>query len=214
MTTLIFVRHGQSQSNLEKRFTGQGNTELTELGRLQAERTADFLREYPIDAVYASDLHRAMDTAAPTARLHGLEVIPDPMLREVMAGDWEGKYYDDLLMEYPDSFPKWLNDLGHAHPEGGESVVEVAERVYAEVDRLLERHRGGCIALFSHATPARLMGCRWFGYAPEDAARMTGCGNASVSVVEYDDEMTFHVVHYGYDEHQGEFATRLPGKLG
>ena len=97
MTTLIFVRHGQSQSNLEKRFTGQGNTELTKLGRMQAERTAAFLKDYPIEAVYASDLNRAMDTARPTAQMHGLEVIPDPMLREVNAGLWEEKPYDELL---------------------------------------------------------------------------------------------------------------------
>lgn len=214
MTTLIVVRHGQSQSNLEKRFTGQGNTELTELGRMQAERTAEFLKDYPISVIYASDLNRAMDTARPTAAMHGLEIIPTPMLREVSAGQWEGKTYDQLMEEFEESYSKWLNDLGRAHPEGGESAVEVAERVYKEVDRILEAHCGQCIALFTHATPTRLLGCRWFGYAPEDAAKMTGCGNASVSVVEYDDEGNFRVVHYGYDEHQGELATRLPGKLG
>ena len=213
MTTLIVVRHGQSQSNLEKRFTGQGNTELTPLGRMQAERTAEFLKDYPISTIYASDLHRAMDTAKPTADMHGVEVIPDPALREVCAGQWEGKLYDDLAEEFGESFSKWLNDLGHAHPEGGESAVDVAERVYKEVDRILETHRGQCIALFTHATPTRMLGCRWFGRAPEDAASVRGCGNASVSVVEYDDEGNFRVVHYGYDEHQGELATRLPGKL-
>lgn len=214
MTTLIFVRHGQSQSNLEKRFTGQWNTELTPLGRMQAERTAAFLKDYPIDVIYASDLSRAMDTARPTARMHGLEVIPNPMLREVNAGLWKGRRYDELLERFYESYSCWLNDLGHAHPDGGESVVELAARVYGEVDRLLERHRGQCIAVFSHATPARLMGCRWFGKQPEEAGSMKGCSNASVSVVEYDDQMNAHVVYYGYDQHQGELSTRLPGKLG
>lgn len=214
MTTLIFVRHGQSQSNLEKRFTGQGETPLTELGRQQAQNTAQFLKDYPIRAIYASDLSRAMDTAAPTAALHGLQVTPDPALREVFAGAWEGRLYEELMREFPESYGRWLQDLGHAHPDCGESVVDLAARVYAEVDRLLERHRGACIALFSHATPVRMMGCRWFGKQPEEAATVKGCGNASVSVVEYEDDGSFRVLLYGYDGHQGQQATRLPGLLG
>ena len=214
MTTLIFVRHGQSQSNLEQRFTGQGDTLLTPLGERQAENTARFLKDYPIRAVYASDLTRAMQTALPTAQMHGLSVTPDPALREVFAGRWEGKYYDDLLRDFPESYSRWLNDLGNACPDGGERVTELARRVYLEVDRLLELHRGQCIALFSHATPARLMGCRWFGKRPEEASSVRGCGNASVSVVEYEDDGSFRVLLYDYDDHQGDAATKLPGRLG
>ncbi|MBQ9131903.1 MAG: histidine phosphatase family protein [Clostridia bacterium] len=214
MTTLIFVRHGQSQSNLEKRFTGQGETPLTALGQRQAQNTARFLKDYPIRAVYASDLSRAMDTARPTAELHGLSVIPTPALREVFAGNWEGKHYDELMREFPVTYAQWLQDLGHAWPDHGERVADLAARVYAQVDRLLERHRGSCIALFSHATPARMMGCRWQGVPPEEASSVKGCGNASVSVVEYDDNGSFRVLLYGYDAHQGEHATRLPGLLG
>ena len=77
MTTLIFVRHGQSESNLAKVFTGQGNTKLTPLGRAQAERTAEYLRDFPISRIYASDLDRAMETASPTAKFFGLEVVPN-----------------------------------------------------------------------------------------------------------------------------------------
>ncbi len=213
MTTLIFVRHGQSESNLAMRFTGQTDTVLTALGWQQAENTAKFLERYPIKYIYASDLTRVMQTAEPTAKKIGLEIIPDRALREIYAGEWEGKLYSELRAEFPESYRLWLEDIGRARPDGGESVVELSERIYAEVDRLLKKHRGECIALFSHAIPLRLMGCRWFGYAPQDAASVKGCSNASVSVVEYADDGGFRVLHYGYDAHHGENTTALPTGL-
>ncbi len=213
VTTLIFVRHGQSESNLAKVFTGQTDTLLTPLGHKQAENTAQFLKDYPITHIYASDLTRVIQTAEPTARMHGLPIVPDRALREIYAGEWEGKPYSALRESYPESYRVWLEDVGRARPDGGESIVELAARIYAEVDRLVEKHRGECIALFSHAMPARALGCRWFGYAPKDMAQVKGCANASVSVVEYGDDGTFRVIHYGYDAHQGENVTVLPTGL-
>ncbi len=210
MTTVIFVRHGQSRSNVEKIFTGQANTPLTELGLRQAARTAEFLKEYPISVIYASDLDRAMETARPTAELHSLPIHPDPALREVFAGEWEGLPYQTLLERYPDSFRRWGEDIGNAHPNGGESVKELQKRVVSEVERLVELHRGECIAMFSHATPARALGCHWLRRPTEEMARIPWVPNASVSVVEYDDNGDFRLVLYAYDQHQGEESTVLP----
>ena len=124
MTKMIFVRHGQSEANLLTIFAGHTDIPLTDLGRHQAENTAQFLKDYSIDAVYASDLLRAMQTAEPTARMHGLEIIPDVRLREIYAGDWEGVTFNDLLTLYPESFGiLWRTDCGRAHPENGESVL-------------------------------------------------------------------------------------------
>jgi broad specificity phosphatase PhoE len=210
MTTLIFVRHGQSESNLARVFTGQGNTALTSLGREQAERTAQYLKQFPITHIYASDLCRTMETAAPTARELGLEIIPTQALREIYAGEWEGKPYETLRQMFGTSYQMWLEDLGHAHPEGGESALELYQRVNREIDRLIRAHKGECIAVFSHATPARAVACRWFGFAPEDMAKVPWATNASVSIAEYDDDGNAQVIQYGYDGHQGDVATSFP----
>jgi broad specificity phosphatase PhoE len=214
MTTVIFVRHGQSESNLAKVFTGQNEVSLTALGREQAQNTARFLKDYPIDAIYSSDLSRAVETAEPTARMHGLEICPCEGLREVFAGEWEGRPYAELEERYAESYGKWINDMGHACPDGGESVLHLYDRVTETVDRLVERHRGGCIALFSHATPTRAMGCRWFNVPPEQMSQIKRIPNASVSVAEYRDDGSIHVLLYGYDEHQGDASTSLPQGLG
>lgn len=213
MTTLIFVRHGQSVSNLEMRFTGQKETLLTELGHAQAQATARFLERYPIDKIYSSDLTRAMQTAEYTAAAKGLPIIPSKAFREINAGLWEGLHYEDLKVRFPESYSRWLQDIGRAHANGGESVLELAARVYAETDRILSENQDKCVAIFTHATPVRMMGCRWFGIAPEDAAQVKFCSNASVSVAEYANNGSFHLVYYGYDGHQGENTTALPKGL-
>ena len=213
MTRLIIVRHGQSVSNLQKRFTGQNETDLTDLGRLQAENTARFLDHYRIDRIYASDLSRAMETARPTAARQGLEVIPEKGFREINAGLWEGMEYQAIRETYTEDYRVWLTDLGRSHPTGGESVVQLAERIYAAVERVIDENRGKTVAIFTHATPLRMLGCYWHGLKPEDAMRINGCANASVSVAEYEDDGSFRLVLYGYDKHQGENVTELPKGL-
>ena len=213
MTKLIVVRHGQSESNLAQIFTGQGDTLLTELGKRQAQNTARFLREIPIDAIYSSDLSRAVETARPTAEAHGLPVHAEPLLREIHAGEWEGHTYAYLQEHDPQGYDLWRTDIGRAQPAGGESVVELASRVYRCVDALIERHRGGCIAVFTHATPLRVLGARWHGYAPEESGRLPFGGNASVSMVEISDDGRVNVLLYGYDAHHGNDATALPKGL-
>lgn len=207
MTTLIFVRHGQSTANAEKIFAGQTDVSLTELGKKQAENTARFLQSYPIEAIYSSDLLRAMQTAEPTARRFGLEIVPTPELREIDAGAWEGLPYETLTKRYAAEYGIWKTDCGRAHPEGGESVVALSERIYTVVDRIERQHRGGCAAIFSHATPIRLLRARWEGFPPEELARVEFCGNASVSVAEIAEDGRYRVKLCGYDGHQGDLAT-------
>ena len=209
MTTVIFVRHGQSTANLERVFAGHTNAPLTDLGKKQAENTATFLENYPICAIYSSDLARSMQTAEPTGKLHNLPIIPDRELREIYAGEWEGRSYDELMEKYADSYATWRTDCGRAHPEGGESTLELGTRVSREVDRLIEVHRGECFAIFTHATPIRLMRAKWEGYPPEELRCVEFCANASVSIVEYDDNGQANVLLCGYDEHQGDIATRF-----
>lgn len=213
MTTLIVVRHGQSVSNLNQCFTGQNETPLTDLGRAQAEATARYLDRFCIHRIYSSDLSRAMDTAKPTAKRQGVDIEMRPALREIYAGEWEMQPYTVLREKYRASYERWLKDLGRAHPEGGESTQELAARVFTEVDRILGENRGKTVAIFTHATPTRMLACRWFGIPTLEAARVPFCTNASVSVVEYEDDGSFRLVQYGYDQHQGDHVTRFPKGL-
>ena len=210
MTTLILVRHGQSVANLERIFAGHTDIPLTELGLLQAERTAAYLEEYRIDCIYSSDLLRAMQTAEATATRRGMEVIPHTGLREIYAGDWEGMRFDDLPVLYPESFRTWREHFGLAQPDNGESIRALSERLLATVVELVKKHPGKTLALFTHAAALRSLATVWMGYPIEEAERIAFPANASVTLVDFDDNLTPHLRLYGYDGHQAEAATSLP----
>lgn len=215
MTTLILIRHGQSTANLNGTFTGWRNVPLTELGLRQAENTARYLKEnYPVTAVYSSTLMRSMQTAIPTANAFGLQLRGDPDLREIDGGDWEGIAYDELIERYPDSYGDvWHKDTGNAKPDNGEAVVDQAKRVYAAIDRILAENRGGCVAVFTHAMPIRLMRARWEHIEARQLKRITAVTNASISAAAYEDDGSFRVLLYSFDAHQGTSKTALPGTV-
>ncbi|MBQ3639943.1 MAG: histidine phosphatase family protein [Clostridia bacterium] len=209
-TTLIFVRHGQSKYNHSRKFTGQQDVPLTALGHDQAERTAVYLDRFPITRIYSSDLMRAMQTAEPTAARHGLPVIPKPQLRELYGGDWDGMPFDRLTKDYPELYRVLKTDVGNLHCPNGESTEELARRVSACVEEIVRENVGGCIAVFSHATPLRAMGCVWNGLPITRANELPKTANASVTVVEYDDDLHPTVLQYAGDEHLEGEITMLP----
>ncbi|MBQ9760656.1 MAG: histidine phosphatase family protein [Clostridia bacterium] len=209
MTTLIVVRHGQSISNLNGTFTGHMDSPLTELGLKQAERTAEYLKDRHIDAIYSSDLIRAMQTAEPVARTHGLTVIPERRLREICGGDWEGRNGAEIGKLYPENYEIWKTDVYRSTPDGGESFVEVAQRVNAFLKEILQKHRGECVAIFSHALAVRALACDWFGLPLSKVSEVPFSANASVTTVRYHDDGGIELLQYGYCDHQGDQVTRL-----
>ena len=80
---MLLVRHGATDWNKDRLAQGQADIPLNRKGRRQARKTAAMLSSYDIDAVYASDLQRAIDTARPIATEHGVEVVTDPAFREI-----------------------------------------------------------------------------------------------------------------------------------
>ena len=108
MTRLIITRHGQSIANAQLRFAGHSDFDLSETGHTQAALVAKYLCEnLHIDAIYSSDLLRAYNTALPTARALGMDIIPSTALREIFAGEWEGHTTDEIAAYYAEDFGVW-----------------------------------------------------------------------------------------------------------
>lgn len=185
-TTVIMVRHGESKSNKENIFTGQMNTELTELGLRQAELAAEALKNVHIDRIYASDLTRAYNTGLPIAKSHGLMIEKNENLREIFAGDWEGLGFDEIKERFPEDYNCWREDIGHARCTGGESIAELYDRVVGEVIKLAKENPGKTVCLASHATPVRTVCAYASGISAEELHREPFPGNASISVFEYE----------------------------
>lgn len=186
MTRLIIVRHGESEGNLKKEFHGQYMSDLTEKGHAQAECTAQFLESFHIDKIYSSDIPRAYSTALHTAKCKGLDIIKEQGIREIRAGKWEQMKFDDIMVEYPEDYEIWHNNISECRCPAGESVKELSERVIETVGKLALENDGKTIMIASHATPIRALICHFGGYPIEHMKNLNWVPNASVTVVEYE----------------------------
>lgn len=209
MTTVYFVRHGESVSNLNTQFAGSLDMPLTNRGRQQAEATADYLKNVPFSVVYASDLSRAYDTGAAIALKHGLSVCPTPGLREIFAGDWEGKTYRQLEEEYAESYGVWKTQIGLAACPNGETVMQLQERIRGCVEEIVAKHPNETICIATHATPIRVMEALWTDTPPERIHAIRWVSNASVTIAEYDENSVGRLIRRDLFAHLGSLHTVL-----
>ena len=185
--TIYLVRHGESEGNRRQVCLGHTDWDLSERGYEQAEACAEALREVKIDAVYASDLLRAYNTALPHARMRGIEAIPDRELRELAFGEWEGVPLDTIKSECHDEyFIGWKQHFYSYRAPGGESVQEGAARMERELARIAEKHLGGTLLVGSHAAVIRAFFARISGMSEEETNASRFPSNASYSIVEYE----------------------------
>lgn len=206
---LFLIRHGQSVTNQTGTFAGHLDAPLSERGYAQAACVPAFFEGIPVDAVYASDLSRAMDTVRPLAESRGLSVIPERDLRETYAGKWEGMPFEDLPTLYPDDYRVWMQDIGAVRCTGGESMAEVAVRVDAALRRIAERHPDGTVVAASHGAALRAVLTLWDTGSVAAMQQRGWMANAAVTEVEYRDG-TFTILHDNLTHHLGDLVTALP----
>ena len=150
MTRLCLVRHGQTDWNLQGRYQGQNDVPLNQKGRDQAHALALQLKDHQFAAVYTSDLERARETADIIAEGLGLPVINEVRLREINQGQWEGQHVEVIKSRYADLWQQRSVDPASVRPPGGETVGEVAQRVWAALDDIAQLHPGLSVLIVSH----------------------------------------------------------------
>lgn len=154
MTTLLLVRHGETDWNRDGRWQGHSDTHLNDLGREQAARLAIELDG--IDVVYASDLARARETAEILAGPLDLDVHVDERLRERSFGAWEGKTGPEIEAEFREAHARWLAGEG-AGADDAEPFADFAARVRGFVDDVLARHPGETVLVVAHGGSIRVI---------------------------------------------------------
>ena len=157
MTKVIFIRHGQTEWNVTGRYQGQSDVKLTEEGRKQAEKLADNFPVAKVDAIYASDLCRAMVTAETIAKKFGLKVQAEPAFRELSFGDWEGLTYQQIVDKWEEAMANFLQHPDILEIPGGESFPAVQQRAMKRLNELIEKHDGQAIVVVAHGAVLRTM---------------------------------------------------------
>jgi glucosyl-3-phosphoglycerate phosphatase len=185
MTRIVFWRHGRTAWNAERRFQGQTDVPLDDVGIAQAKRAAQALQHLTPDRIVSSDLARARDTAAELANLVGQQVRVDPDLRETYAGAWEGLARPVLLAEYGDELNRWASG-SDIRPGGGETRIEVATRMVRAIDRELPDVKDTLVVV-THGGSARAAIGALIGLPPEHWAALGVLTNCAWSVVTSND---------------------------
>ena len=182
MPTLHYVRHGETDWNLEGRIQGSADVPLSAAGHAQARELAASLAARPIGAIYTSDLRRAVETAEPLATRLDLPIRRTPALRERDFGVNEGRIAAEVAAELGTEVgTRWLG-ADERHP-GGESMREVYERVAAFLDELLEDSPPDEIVLVTSGGPIRV-GTAHLAREPLETLVWRAVDNCSVTTVE------------------------------
>jgi len=155
-TWVYLIRHGEVEGAMDGRFFGHTDVALSGAGRAQVEALSRRLAGERIEAVYASDLRRARESAAPLAFARGLTSVLLPALREMDLGRWEGLTLPEMRAREPEVVARWLADPLATFPEG-ESLDDLRARVIPALDDLVARHAGRRIAVVAHGGPNRVI---------------------------------------------------------
>ncbi len=180
---LILWRHGQTSWNVARRFQGTTDVELSEAGLRQARRAARLLASLRPDAIVASDLKRAADTAGELATLTALDVTHDEGLRETYAGVWQGLTHEEIIAQYGDEYAAWKRGEP-VRRGGGELETEVAERAAPVVLRHAEKLPDeGTLVVVSHGGTIRTTIGRLLSLEAQHWESLGGLSNCCWSVL-------------------------------
>lgn len=152
-TTIVLVRHGETDWNREHRFQGRADVPLNEAGRAQALELAATLAGEEFAAVYSSPLRRALETAEILAAGRDVDVLADEALLEVDVGSWSGLTVDEVARRFPGGHARWLES--RAGWDDGETIEELGRRVVAGLLALGRRHPGERLLAVTHGGPIR-----------------------------------------------------------
>ncbi len=181
---LILVRHGETDWNRILRIQGgRSDSSLNQKGIQQAEELAFRLGDEDVKAIYSSPLKRALNTARAIAARHMLDVVIEPSLREIEAGELEGVTTAELGMCFSDYLTR---DGADKKIPGGESLADLQTRCMGFIEHIRKQHKNGSVVLVSHYFAMLSLICAVLGLPLENITRFR-MSNASINIVLFDD---------------------------
>jgi len=167
MVRLLLVRHAATAWTAQRRFQGQTDVPLSPHGHRQVAGLTQRLMTETIDRLYASDLQRAWETARAIAVPHAVGVQPEPRLREMAFGRWEGLTYAEIQQRDAQHLAAWERDQLHIAPPAGETLRLMTERVRAAYTSVVAASQGKTVGLVAHGGPLQVLLCLALGLQPQ-----------------------------------------------
>ena len=184
---LLFVRHGQTEANVEHRYMGQTDSPLTPRGVEQVEAVARRLAKGRVDVIYTSDLGRAVQSTDIIARACGVSAIQDARLRERHVGLLQGELASVAREKYAYIFSDLERDgPKYSFPGGGESGLQIEERISSFLDTIAEEHMGKTVVAISHGATLCVLLWHILKFPYSSISRLR-CDNACISGLSFAD---------------------------
>jgi phosphoserine phosphatase len=159
---IILARHGETEWNVGEVFRGRADIELNDTGKKQAGLLAGYLQDTKIEAIYASPLKRALNTAETVARLHNLPVNVMDELNDLDFGEWEGLQVEQVRDRYAQDFKVWATHPERTRLPGGETLSEVKRRALNAVNKAVEKH-AGTVVMVTHRVVIKVLALALLG---------------------------------------------------
>ena len=185
-TTVLLVRHAQTNSNLSGFYMGWSNEDLNNMGYTQARRLSSRLASLPIASVYSSPLRRVFATSEIICEPLNLEPIVLDELIEIQLGDWQGLHMDEIKRRWPELWQQWRNDPSGMTIPNGESLEGVTERAILALQRMVAANRDQHIIIVTHDVIVKVLVAHILGVS-NSIYRKFEIGNASLSVIRISD---------------------------
>ena len=187
MTRIYFVRHAESYGNITRRAYGHFDGLVTPRGYKQIELLKKRFLNVHIDAVYSSDLTRAVETAKAISSAHGLPVKTTPKLREILLGDWEELPWGEIPSRFPEQHRNWVERPALFQAENGENFHQVSKRMREALEEIISENEGRTVAVVSHSAALRaLINSIKNGGKLKELEKAPRGDNTCVSLFEYD----------------------------
>jgi broad specificity phosphatase PhoE len=202
VTRLYLVRHGATNLTAEDRFSGAEGADLSDEGRVQAERLGERLSLEQVGAIYTSPLSRTMDTARAIASpCKVTDLQKRDGLREIGHGHWEGLSRKEVEQRFPDEYASWNEDPFTFAPAGGESGVEVLARALPVIREIVTTHTGKRVVVVSHKATIRLLLCSLLGFDPRGYRDRLDQAPACLNVLDFRDPVRCRLMLFNDTSH-------------
>ena len=163
MIRLYFVRHGETEWNKIGKFQGSADVSLNDIGKIQADLTAEYIKKFKFDKIYSSPLKRAFETASKIAEKQNIGIIKDERLKEMNFGDWEGLSFDCIEAKWPGRLKEMYYSPDKVNIPNGETFLQVQMRTKNFLNNLLENEGDKNYLIVSHGVTLRTIFCNLLG---------------------------------------------------
>ena len=181
-TTVLLIRHGQTESNITGFYMGWSDEDLNDVGYTQAHCLSSRLASLPITSVYVSPLQRAYTTALILAEPHNLELKVLDDLTEIQIGDWQGVHMDEVRQRWPELWQQSRIDPSEITMPNGESFHQVTERAIRAFETIVAANQGRQAVIVTHDIIIRVLVAHVLGVS-NSIYRRFEINNASLSVI-------------------------------